>query len=85
MRSVPSSRKSVTSSPSSLDGGPDGLSLIRRLIDDCATRLRPALLALEVAYGQAAGVEAYAKQQGARTEVLKDLAGIDRVVCARWA
>lgn len=68
-----------------LDGGPDGLSLIRRLIDDCASRLRPRLLALEVAYGQAQSAETYAKQRGARTEVLKDLAGIDRVVCARWA
>jgi release factor glutamine methyltransferase len=68
-----------------LDGGPDGLSLIRRLIDDCATRVRPRLLALEVGYGQAGAVQAYAYRQGATTDVLKDLAGIDRVVCARWA
>ena len=68
-----------------LDGGGDGLDLIRRLIDDCATRLRPRLLALEVGYGQAGTVEAYAKRQGAATELLKDLAGIDRVVCCRWA
>jgi release factor glutamine methyltransferase len=68
-----------------LDGGPDGLTLIRQLIDDCATRLRPRLLALEVGYGQASSVEAYAKLQGAATELVRDLAGIDRVVCCRWA
>lgn len=68
-----------------LDGGHDGLALIRRLIDDCAARLRPRLLALEVGYGQADSVEAYAKRQGAATELVKDLACIDRVVCARWA
>jgi release factor glutamine methyltransferase len=68
-----------------LDGGGDGLELIRRLIDDCAARLRPRLLALEVGYGQAASVEAYAKRQAAATELVKDLAGIDRAVCCRWA
>lgn len=68
-----------------LDGGPDGLALIRRLVDDCALRLRPRLLALEVGYGQAGSVEAYAKERGAATELHRDLASIDRVVCCRWA
>ena len=69
-----------------LDGGPDGLVLVRRLIDDCAQRLRPRLLALEVGCGQAKAVVAYAHRQGAAaTEVQRDLAGIERVVCARWA
>ena len=68
-----------------LDGGCDGLALIRRLIDDCATRLRPRLLAFEVGFGQASSVEAYAKERGAATELVRDLAGIDRVVCCRWA
>ncbi|MCK9519841.1 MAG: peptide chain release factor N(5)-glutamine methyltransferase [Dehalococcoidia bacterium] len=67
-----------------LDGGPDGTVLIRRLIDDCSTRLRPRLLALEVGFGQAGDVAAYAAANGARVEVAKDLAGIDRHVLCRW-
>lgn len=67
-----------------LDGGPDGLSLIGPLIADCATRLHPALLAMEVQDGQAAHVVALATAHGAVVQVAKDYAGIDRVVCARW-
>ncbi|HKS91786.1 MAG TPA: peptide chain release factor N(5)-glutamine methyltransferase [Tepidiformaceae bacterium] len=68
-----------------LDGGPDGLDLIRRLIEDCAVRLRPQLLALEVMSGQAGEVSRFAEARGARTSRLRDLAGIERVVTARWA
>lgn len=68
-----------------LDGGPDGLRLIRELVDDCAGRLRPRLLALEVAIDQADVVGSYGEATGAEIEVVADLAGIDRVVCLRWA
>jgi release factor glutamine methyltransferase len=67
-----------------LDGGTDGLDLIRRLVDDCATRLRPRLLALEVGYGQAQVVAEYVTQSGASALLVRDFADIDRVVCARW-
>jgi release factor glutamine methyltransferase len=67
-----------------LDGGEDGFALIGRLIQDCAERLRPRLLALEVGFGQADAVEALARAAGAQTTVLPDLSGIDRVVCCRW-
>ena len=67
-----------------LDGGPDGLALVRRLIDDCAERLRPRLLALEVGFGQAAAVAEYAASRRATVEIRKDLAGIDRHVLCRW-
>lgn len=70
---------------SALDGGPDGLDLVRELVADCATRLRPRLLALEVGLGQAQTVAALGRTLGANAEVLPDLAGIDRVVCLRWA
>ena len=70
---------------SALDGGPDGLDLIRRLIDDCAERLRPRLLALEVGAGQAGSVAAYARDRHAATTTERDLAGVERVVCCRWA
>lgn len=68
-----------------LDGGPDGLALIRRLIADCAARLRPRLLALEVAAGEANAVASIGRQAGATVDVRRDLAGIERMVCARWA
>lgn len=67
-----------------LDGGTDGLRLIRALIDDCAHRLRPRLLALEVGFGQAEAVAALGHGAGATVAVVRDLSGIDRVVCLRW-
>jgi release factor glutamine methyltransferase len=67
-----------------LDGGGDGFNLIRRLVDDCATRIRPRLLALEVGYGMAATAAEIAAATGAATTPVKDFAGIDRVVCCRW-
>lgn len=67
-----------------LDGGPDGMHLTGELIADCGERLRPKLLALEVGAGQAPRVAAMAQQAGAATAIVEDLAGIGRVVCARW-
>lgn len=67
-----------------LDGGKDGFALIRRLVDDCATRLRPRLIALEVGFGQAESVGEILQAAGAAPWFVKDLAGIDRIVCARW-
>ena len=67
-----------------LDGGHDGLDLVRRLVHDCGDRLRPRLLALEVGAGQAAAVAVLCGRAGAAVEVLPDLAGIERVVVARW-
>ncbi|MEO8539176.1 MAG: peptide chain release factor N(5)-glutamine methyltransferase [bacterium] len=67
-----------------LDGGEDGFALIRRLIEDCATRLLPRLLALEVAFGQAEGVRAILAEYGRESWFVKDLSGIDRIVCSRW-
>jgi release factor glutamine methyltransferase len=67
-----------------LDGGDDGFALIRRLVADCADRLRPAFLALEVGFGQAEAVAGIVRAAGAEPWFEKDLAGIDRVVCGRW-
>lgn len=68
-----------------LDGGQDGFALIRRLVDDCGARLRPRLLAIEVGFGQAAPLCREVSARGLAPTVVKDLAGIDRVVCLRWA
>jgi len=67
-----------------LDGGGDGFALIRRLVADCAERLHPRLLALEVGYGQAADVASILAEYGRTAWFVKDLAGIDRIVCTRW-
>ena len=67
-----------------LDGGPDGLGLVRALLDDCAARLRPRLAAFEVGLGQAAPVAERARALGAEAAILHDLAGWERVVTARW-
>jgi release factor glutamine methyltransferase len=60
-----------------LFAGPDGLDLIRRLIGRVDG---VALVALEVGFGQEAAV---ADLLGGRTEILRDLAGHERVVVAR--
>ncbi len=66
-----------------LDGGPDGLGSIRRLIRAAPSRLRAdGALLLEVGAGQApAVIELLAESFPAcRRYTLRDLAGIDRVV-----
>jgi release factor glutamine methyltransferase len=75
-----------------LTGGPDGLELIRALAMHAPRFLRrpvpgstPALLALEIALGQAERVTALLHTTGlyASVETLPDLAGILRVCLAR--
>jgi release factor glutamine methyltransferase len=64
-----------------LFAGPDGLALIRPLMDQLAARRRARLVALEVGEGQARSVAAMIRAAGypdVRSE--RDLAGIDRVV-----
>lgn len=66
-----------------LDGGPDGLALIRRLLADAPKMLAPGgrvLLEIEHRQGEAAAALAQEAFPGARVEVHKDLAGLDRVV-----
>lgn len=69
--------------PLALDGGPDGLSLIRRFLEDAPRFLRPAgIAALEIGWDQADAVRRLlAPRPWIRAvEILKDLDGHDRVV-----
>jgi release factor glutamine methyltransferase len=69
-----------------LDGGHDGLDVVRRLIRDTPALLVPGgALALEIGAGQAATVAALFAADGryAAAEITKDLGGIERVVAAR--
>lgn len=83
---LPSLSAEVRSEPTlALDGGTDGLLYYRRLLPQAWELLLPGgLLAFEVGKGQAAAVADMTARQGfAEVELHKDLAGIDRVVCAR--
>jgi len=62
--------------PGALFAGPDGLDVIRRLAAEC----RAPLLAVEVGAGQA---RAAAGLMGGEIEILRDLAGTERVVVSR--
>lgn len=66
-----------------LYGGPDGLAVVRRLIEQCA-HARIPWLALEVGHEQAQAAAAMARERGfGVVHVLTDLAGIERVVVAQ--
>ncbi len=66
-----------------LDGGPDGLTLLRRLLAQAPQHVRPeGLLLLEIEASQGAAVHQLAQDAfpKARTQILRDLAGKDRVI-----
>lgn len=65
-----------------LHGGDDGLAIIRRVIADAPSVLRPGgLLGLEVGYGQACVVAALLREAGWReVRVITDYGGIERHV-----
>ena len=66
--------------PAALDGGPDGLDVLRRLLADAPRHTNEAAtLLLEIGAGQAQAVAALAPD-GATVETRRDLAGIERVV-----
>ena len=69
-----------------LDGGPDGLTVIRRLVQDASARLAPGgALVLETAGGdQARTVVGLMRAQGfTGVETRGDLAGVERFVAGR--
>lgn len=70
-----------------LDGGEDGLDVMRRLVAQAPGYLNeagPGILALEVGIGQADAVRALMAAAGlTRVEVMRDYADIERVVIGR--
>ncbi len=63
-----------------IDGGPDGLVVLRRLFDSLPGRVTDgATLLLEIGIGQAQAIRELA-QAGALVTVERDLAGVERVV-----
>ncbi|HLK92416.1 MAG TPA: peptide chain release factor N(5)-glutamine methyltransferase [Polyangia bacterium] len=65
-----------------LDGGPDGLALVRRLVGDAPRLLAPGgALVLEIGDGQAGATAELLRAAGlADVRVRRDLAGVERVV-----
>jgi release factor glutamine methyltransferase len=68
-----------------LDGGADGLGVVRRVIEAARRRLKPqGIVALEVGYDQAARAAALLEEAGFRdVERRKDYGGVERVVSGR--
>ena len=69
-----------------LDGGPDGLDLIRRLVAQAVTVLAAQgglLLEIEARQGPAVATLCASAFPGASIEIVRDLAGLDRVVQVR--
>ena len=69
-----------------LDGGPDGLSVIRRIIAEAYTVLKPGgQLAIEIGYGQSDEVQNLAYETGKYSDfsIVRDYSGIPRVFCCR--
>lgn len=68
-----------------LDGGEDGLDFVRQLAEQAAHRVPDGHAAIEVGAGQAAAASEILRAAGAReTAVHRDLAGVERVVVARF-
>ena len=68
-----------------LDGGPDGLDILRRIIDGAPAHLiKGGELFLEIGYDQGEAVSRLMREAGfGEVEVIKDYAGLDRVVTGR--
>jgi release factor glutamine methyltransferase len=69
-----------------LDGGEDGLAIVRRIIEQVPRYLKPSgLLLMEIGDDQGAEALSMALQTGAFREagIIKDLAGKDRILRAK--
>jgi len=69
-----------------LDGGPDGLTVVRRIVTDAPSRLAPGgTLAIEVAAGEAAEAARLFEARGFKNvTVTRDYGRIERVVDGTW-
>jgi release factor glutamine methyltransferase len=84
-REIPALSREVRRDPVlALDGGPDGMDIIRRFLAEVQPCLQPgALIVLEVGHDQGREVAAQANGQGfTEIRLLPDLAGIERFVIA---
>lgn len=69
-----------------LDGKEDGLFFYRKITAQAKRHLKPGgFLLYEIGYDQGAALlEIFAENGFHSAEIVKDLAGLDRVACAKW-
>ncbi|MEO8876027.1 MAG: peptide chain release factor N(5)-glutamine methyltransferase [Polyangiaceae bacterium] len=69
-----------------LDGGADGLDLVRRIVSDAAKHLeKNGIVALEIGYDEAERTRGIFTEHGyADIETRRDYGKIERVISARW-
>lgn len=64
-----------------LDGGADGTDFYKRLSDGFSTALKEGgFMLLELGMGQANTVKVMFEEKGAQVEIIKDLAGVERIL-----
>jgi release factor glutamine methyltransferase len=70
-----------------LSGGPDGLDIVRRIIEGAPNLLKEnGMLLMEIGWDQSVKVaDMFEKHQWGNVEMLPDLQGIPRIVVARLA
>jgi len=69
-----------------LNGGTDGLDVIRRIIKDASVYLKPyGCLAIEIGYGHSESIQKIADETGKYTDysIIKDYSGIPRIFCCK--
>nr|WP_308626051.1 peptide chain release factor N(5)-glutamine methyltransferase [uncultured Eisenbergiella sp.] len=71
---------------SALDGGEDGLVFYRKILEGCGKHLvRGGGLYFEIGYDQGEAVKGLMEKHGfSQVKVIKDFAGLDRVVSGLW-
>ncbi|WP_394844332.1 peptide chain release factor N(5)-glutamine methyltransferase [Pendulispora brunnea] len=69
-----------------LDGGPDGLDLLRRIVEEApAFLVEGGVLAVEVGAGEAPDIAQLFEQRGFQdVKIARDYGGIERVVSGAW-
>jgi release factor glutamine methyltransferase len=69
-----------------LDGGKDGLTIIKRLIESVPGKIAPnGLIALELGQGQAQRISGFLADQNYRDiSIKKDYQGVERLLIARY-
>ncbi|MBV8641604.1 MAG: peptide chain release factor N(5)-glutamine methyltransferase [Verrucomicrobia bacterium] len=72
--------------PTALDGGEDGLAIVKRLIESIPGKIASnGVVALEVGQGQAQALANFLARQNYRdVSIMKDYQGVERVLIARY-
>jgi len=67
-----------------LDGGPDGLTYIKQVIEQAPSHLNPnGYLFMEIGFDQGDKVQSMAEGHYQNIKIVKDLAGLDRILVAQ--